>query len=455
MSDSRIPLPPDSGAPLRSHRVTVDFDVHASSQEYADWLVRVMLIASLGKPRTEAEPPDYGRVPGVLSWAPADRVQAQPEHGSALSPEWAPFEGSGIPEIVARMFPPLPAETDHQLPDGELDVEGFEDAMQQWRDDCLELAVQASHLPELLEHVEQLEAAQTREARVADAERVRDGLIDLLERDPLPAEPRKEDYLVTVAPSYEGEYDDMRFRWDHSQWRTDFVAAANRREQTLNALLAEGGQRTNYLPEQFQHDWIPADLVALHTLRALVDSAQLGTGEEIGREEIALVERLLEASDLEVRVLDPDDPTGVELYEGPGSEAHDWLPPGIYDATGQAGVGEYRVVVGRMPGGETTSAAFPPVEHDSATLNAISRVLERDTRGTELVELLAHINALVVGTGRTGVDPADITPAQVPLTRLEQGVMLSDLLAERAQHLNPQEESPTQGLPKLGPGRDL
>ena len=48
------------------------------------------------------------------------------------------------------------------------------------------LAVQASRLPETLDRLER-------------AERVRDGLVDLLERERLPVEPVKEDYLVTVA----------------------------------------------------------------------------------------------------------------------------------------------------------------------------------------------------------------------------------------------------------------
>ncbi|SJM65090.1 hypothetical protein CZ674_10275 [Agrococcus casei LMG 22410] len=51
----------------------------------------------------------------------------------------------------------------------------------------------------------------------------------------------KEDYLVTVAPSFEGEYEDMRFRSDHAQWRSEFTATALRREHALQGLVAKGG----------------------------------------------------------------------------------------------------------------------------------------------------------------------------------------------------------------------
>lgn len=129
---------------------------------------------------------------------------------------WEQFEGAGVPEIVARMFPPEPRPDAFALPDGGPDVDGFEDAHEQSRETCLHLAYTAARLPELLERLEELEQAHQQRAQVVDAERVRDAVIDLLERDPLPVEPVKDDYLVTVAPAYEGEYNDMQYRWDHS-----------------------------------------------------------------------------------------------------------------------------------------------------------------------------------------------------------------------------------------------
>jgi hypothetical protein len=464
MSDPTLPPAPEP-APLRSHRVTIEFDVLARSQPEADHLVNEVLIEELAGPpeqlRTDGDRvfgEDFGDdVAHVLSWVPRSESAAAPLSEAVPSPEWAPFEDSGIPEIVARMFPPFPSEDDHRRADGSLNEDAFEFEVQEWREVCLELAVQAAQLPDLLARLDQLEQAQTSQARIDESERVRDGLIDLLDRDPLPVEPRKEDYLVTIAPSFEGEVEDMRFAWDHSQWRSDFTAAALRRDHTLRELLAEGGPRTTYLPAHFHRDWVPAGLIALHTLRSIVESEQPILGISIEREQAAQLEALLAAADPEVRVLDPDDPSGVELYAGPASEAHAWLPSGVYEATGPDGTGEFRLVVGPIPGSEgvTASAAFPPLEHDSAALSEIARILEHDTEIADPATVLAHINETVTGTGRIGALPSDLARTPEPLTRIERGVLLSELLAEREQHLNPPADGPEPHAPETGPERNL
>lgn len=452
MSDITIPPLGYSSEPPRPHRVVIAFDVLARSQTEAQHMVDEVLIEEL------AGPPDQVRadgdrvfgeefgddVPHIRSWTPAPEATSTPQVG-VPSPAWEAFEESGILEIVAEMFPPEPAAGDFRRTDGTPDRDGFEDAHERWRDECLSLAVQASRLPETL-------------GRVERAERVRDGLVDLLERERLPVEPVKEDYLVAVAPSFEGEYEDMRFRSDHAQWRSEFTATALRREHALQGLVAEGGPRTSFLPERFHREWVPSDLIALQTLRVLVERETAGEGKPLldraQREELSA---MLFAADPDVSVPDPDDPVGMRIYEGPASEAHLWIVPGVYDATGLDGEGRFRLVVGRVPVGDgvMASAAFAPAEHDSAVVNEIARILEQDTEQHDPATVLERINTAVLGTGRTAATPLDIHPPAQALTSLERGAMLSELLAEREQHLDTDPDDPEPPSPGRGPGRSL
>lgn len=458
MSDATTPNPPDPApVPLGLHRVTIEFDVRARDQDEARYLVSEVLIEDL------AGPPDQLRTDGdrvfgerfgdevshIVSWIPAPgREQQRPARDWVFVPsrEWEPFEGTGLPEIVAEMFPPEPRQADYLLPNGEEDPDGFEDAHQAWREECLSLAVSASRLPSIL-------------TRLKETERVRDGLIDLLEREPLPDEPQRDDYLVTVSPAYEGEYEDMRYRSDHAQWRADFTAVARRRDYALDGLLAEGGPRTMYLPEKFYREWVPSDLIAIHTLRALVEREKSGPGapmmERTWRERL---ESMLYTTDPDVQVIDPDDPERGAMYVGQASEAHEWLPPGVYDATGRDGDGEFRLVVGRVPIGDgvTASAAFPPAEHDSAAMNEIARILEHDTETHDPAAVIARINDAIQATGRVGALPGEFENHASSPTRLEHGVLLSELLAERETHLDPPSDNdPGAAPPTRGPSRDL
>ncbi|QUY61533.1 hypothetical protein [Gulosibacter molinativorax] len=451
MSDITIPPLGYSPEPPRPHRVVVEFDVLARTQAGAQHMVDEVLFEEV------AGPPDQLRTDGdrvfgeefgddvshIRSWIP---VPAAPPAARAVPlPGWEAFEESGIPEIVAEMFPPEPATGDFLLPDGTPDAGAFEDAHERWRDECLSLAVQASRLPDTLERVER-------------AERVRDGLVDLLEREQLPVEPVKEDYLVTVAPSFEGEYEDMRFRSDHAQWRFDFTATARHREHALQGLVEEGGPRMMFLPERFHREWVPSDLIAQQTLRVLMEREKAGEGRPLlDRREREELEAMLFAADPDIRVVDPDDPSGAEFYAGRASEAHEWMPPGVYDATGINGEGQFRLVVGRVPVGDevTASAAFPPAEHDSAVVNKIARILEQDTEQHDPATVLERINAAVLETGRTAATPSDIRSPEQALTRLERGALLSELLAEREQHLDTDPDGPERPTSDRGPGRSL
>lgn len=466
MSDSNIPPPLGYVSdPLQPHRVVVEFDVLARSQAEADHIVGEVLVEELaGEPedirtdgaRVFAE--DFGDdVASIRSWEPLDVASVPPKVMAVPSVEWEPLEDSGIPEIVARMFPPEPQTAAFRLPDGTADTEGFDEAHEQWRETCLHLAYAAARLPETLARVEVLEQAQQRAGRAAGAERVRDAVIDLLERDPLPVEPVKDDYLVTVAPAFEDEYEDMRYAWDHSQWRTEFTAAALRREHVLRELISDGGPRTSYLPAQFSRTWMPADLAAIHTLRGLVDIDESGLGiVPLAREVRDRVEAMLAAADPDIRVADPDDPERGELFAGLASDAHDWVPAGVYAATGIDGEGDFRLIVGPVPGtaGATASAAFPHAEHDSAVLNGIAWILEQHTEQQPPAEVLRQVNDRVISTGRTGALVTDLGHAE-PMTRLERGVLLSEFLAEREQQLDPGPDDPERPSPDAGLGRNL
>ena len=454
MPETSIPPLGYTPDPLRPHRVVIEFDVLARSQSEADHMVQEVLIEELAGPpedlRTQGDRvfgENFGPdVPSITSWVPlTDAQRTIREQVVVPSPGWESFEGTGIPEIVAEVFPPEPVTTDFRLADGTPDAEAFEDAHEQWRDACLSLAVQASRLPDLLERLDR-------------AERVRDGLLDLLGREQLPVEPRKEDYLVTVSPAYEGEYESMRYSWDHTQWRADFTDAARRREHALAGLVAEGGPRTMFLPAKFHREWVPADLIALQTLREVVEWEKSGPGVPIlGRKMREQLEAMLFAADPDVRVIDPDDPAGSVLYEGPASEAHEWIPAGVYDATGSVGAGEFRLVVGRVPVGDgvTASAAFPPAEHDSGVLNEIARILEQDTEVHSAETIIQRVNAAVESTGRAGAPHTDPSSSPELLTRLERGVLLSELLAEREEQLCSDRDDPEPPATGPTPGRAL
>jgi hypothetical protein len=258
----------------------------------------------------------------------------------------------------------------------------------------LDLAVSASRLPTILE-------------RLTETERVRDGLIDTLHRLPLPVPPDRGEYHTASGDARARAMQEADYRRDTELWRTDFVDIVLRRDAALNGLLASGGPRTTFLPDSFHHEWLPADLLAVQTLRALVDSdagGRLAT-RLLGRADRQQLSAMLAAADLNVRVPDPDYPAAAPIYEGPASEAHQWIPDGVYPATDPFGYGDLRLVVGRALVGDavTASAVFPTVEHDSAAMNAIAAVLE-DAEEHAPADVVARLRDIVAGTGRSASD---------------------------------------------------
>lgn len=418
-------MPADSPEPQRPpramQRVQVAFAVDTPSGEHAASTVRYLVRALLeGRERHADLDEPRSR---VTSWS---LIQHNPFHA------WEPFEDTDIPDLVAEMFPPEPRRNDFGTVAGGIDEDAFEDAHDQWRDECLTLAINASQLPSVL-------------ARLERAERVRDAIVDVMARYPIPREPVLEDFPERFFGNR--LYDKAAFTDEHDRWQQLVSETVAARERALRTVLAEGGRRTAYLPPQFHREWTPSDLLAVTTLRELLDQPTSVTGQLLAREQRQELAAMLFAADPEVRVPDPDAPDGPAIYEGLASEAHAWIPPGVYAATGLDGQGEFRVVVGRVPIGtsSTASAAFPPAEHDSAVLNRIARILEGGLEEGDPRELLTRIDVLVTATGR---------PAGGSQTMLEQGATLGELLDQREQQLRPDTDGAQRPDRREGPELD-
>ncbi|MGR6902104.1 hypothetical protein [Glutamicibacter sp. BSL13] len=407
----------DNDARVVSPRhVDVRVMIEAASQEEARTHVQTVLRDATNADTEVADPGSREGGARMRGWSI-----------TATAPEiWDSLAEGGIPEILAEMFPPEPDPADYRTPGGELDEEAYDEACDDWRDRCRGLSVTAARLPGLLERVER-------------AERVRDGLLDVMERHALPAYPDGLQFR-----DRQGHVDDAAYRAAVSDWEQECLTTLLAQNEALEQLRQEGGPRTAYLPAQFHQDWIPADLLAVTALRELLEQPAAVTGRFLGREQRQELAAMLFAADPEVSISDPDAPGEMPIYEGQASEAHRWIIPGVYQATGMDGQGEFRVAVGRSPVGDTgtASAAFPPAEHDSTILNQIAHVLEeaaqadpdddfdREIPDAGLREVVERIDTLVAATGRTAGDGG---------TLIEQGALLSDLLARREQSLHPDE----------------
>jgi hypothetical protein len=288
-----------------------------------------------------------------------DRVMA--EYGREAERVWGPLLDSGIPEMLAEAFPTMPEPADWPDLDGTTSGPMWEAAVEDWMEECLDLAVHAAHVADLLDRLDALEQFQ-REVAV------------MLADEPLPREPDKADYLAT-RPAYEGEFDDMAYRWDRDQWQADFPKAARHREAKLSSLLRDSMRGAPMDRPTRRTDGVEkAQVDALKEL--IVPGA---TGHALGeawldRDGRRRVSRLLH--DLGDRPVVVPGPEGHQ-YSGLARDAHRWLQPGVYEATGLGGEGRYRLVVGiaAQAGGPGWAAAVDPHDRaDTATLDDLAQL---------------------------------------------------------------------------------
>ena len=90
-------------------------------------------------------------------------------------------------------------------------------------------------------------------------------------------------------------------------------------------------------------------------------------------------------------------------------------------------------------------------------LNEVARILEQNSEQYEPAEVLEQVNAAIVSTGRIGAAPEPFGGASPgrAVTRLEQGVLLSEFLTEREQHLDTGPDDPERPTPGTGFSRNL
>ena len=422
--------PPLDASQVSHYRLNVEFDVTGAT--WGDARAFLDRTLSDGLDPDRADP--AGRA--IHSWtdgAPPGQPVAAP------LPGWEALQDSGIPEMVAEMFPPEPSPAAYIRDDGSLDADGLADAQEQWREKCLTLGLRASRLPELLDRLER-------------TENLRDDVVDVLERFPLPVRPNRQDYQVTAAPRYPAEIDEVRYGADLRAWRTQFDQVVEDREQALRTVLAGAGGRSPYLPARFAREWVPADLLAVQVLRAVAQPGRtVSAAGLLSSQQSYELAAVLAGRDPVVSVPDPDDPTGVPIYEGWASVAHELLAPGLYSATGRDGTGQYRLVVAHAPVADTVmaSAAFRVDEHEAASLDKIANLLHQLDAGSHPDRVFVAINAVVADTGREG---ADLDTLGAPA--LQPGAAMRTLLAHREQDLTPGEPTPGQGG-RGEPGRRL
>jgi len=405
----------------RQYRIPVVFEVanngereqaarvlHALLTSWSDGIYEVPIVDEHGAPTVPIQ--SWWFPESALKHVDGNAREAQHLRGpNAFIDE---YEDTPVMELLAEAFPEAPNPEDYRTAGGELDENAWGIALDNFTGEALDLAIKVTRIDDIVGRLERAEA-------------LRDGLADLLERTPLPEEPQRQDYLVTVAQRYAGEIDGSRYDWDYAGWQGDFNAAALIREQELRRLLTGAGGRSPVLPPRFQNEWLPRDLIAIQALRDLVDQEESPEPPRrlLSRESRAHLRAMLHVGDLDIRVRDAG---GGELYAGAASRAVGTLPAGVYEATTLFGDERVRLVVG--PAGrhnQLASTAFPRGEHDGAVLDEIARTMQAAPDEA----LRDRLSAVLAAVGRSG------SQIRQPKTRLEQGVLLSELLRERHARL--------------------
>lgn len=192
---------PSAGA--RHHQVSVSLHVEAPTPAEARIVVDEFMtgLAEDGSARHAAS---SGTRRALRGWDFTDPI---------LVETFGQFEGTGVLDLMADMFEPEPAMEDFRLPGGGIDEDAFEDVHADWREQCLDRAIAAAQLPQLL-------------SRLDSAEYTRDAITEVLERYLKPAEPLREDYEDWYA-----------FHEAHHEWRGEYLAVSERRDEALTQAL--------------------------------------------------------------------------------------------------------------------------------------------------------------------------------------------------------------------------
>lgn len=404
----------------RRYRIPVVFEIAGSDREQAAQLLHALL-ARWGDDLAKSPVLDERGAPThpvKARWFPeaalkhVDGNTREAQHLRNPNAFIDEYEDTPVMELLAEAFPEAPNPEDYRTAGGELDENAWGIAFDNFTGEALDLAIKVARLDDLTERLDRAEA-------------LRDDLADVLERDRLPEEPHKDDYLVTVAPNYRGEIDAEPYDEDRSYWESAFHAAALARERQLLQLLADGGGRSPVLPPRFQNEWVPRDLMSLQALRDLVnqeDSSEPPT-RLLSREVRTHLRAMLHTADLQVRVRQAD---GTDLYIGRASHAAAVLPAGVYDATTMYGDEPARLVVG--PAGRHNalySGAFLREQYNESVVTEIA-LAARAVPDRDLRDRLAGILATVGHVADRIV---------VPTTPSEHAMLLGELLRQRRERL--------------------
>ncbi|MDR1635485.1 MAG: hypothetical protein LBS27_11345 [Bifidobacteriaceae bacterium] len=270
---------------------------------------------------------------------------------------WADLSGSPVAVMVSEAFREAPARAGFPAgPDGD----GlWEEEMEAWRGECLELASAVANLPDILDRLDLLEHQNSVLAR-------------RLAADPLPERPR-------TAGGWRGL----------GAWVGEFVSAAARREEAV----ARWRDAVRQTPQTAlgMRDLVEDQARALAA--ALADlSAPGGAGgrslaerglDRAGRDEVA---RLFASGRAAVEV---GGFAGAEFdCRGGGGRAWERLEPGWYEAAALDGAAPAAVVVGRDPrgGGGLVSGAYKLDTATVALLAPVRRLAADAARNTATTE---------------------------------------------------------------------
>jgi len=312
--------------------------------------------------------------------------------------DWEVLNDGGIPDKLIAAIDPAPLASDYVRHQGVFDSDLFQEDLDEWMQQVLDITNGIANVLESQERLEQLESMRFTLARHVRAH-------------PLPQEPNRVDYYPDGPKAHQGQSPDAAWLWDHTQWEKSFQAAALDTERVLAKMIYVTS------PDNLRVGG-PSDPmvgVAAQRVDALFDLVKPGpdggpslaeTG--LGAAERMRLEFMLRCGTVSTRVANPD-ATGTPRFDGLAVDAHRMLAPGLYRATLPDGSGDYRLIVGRSPvNGRTGVSAAYPLDEATATLLADTAKL-RD-QATQPRQVAEPDVTVTVGFKVTSPNGGRITP---------------------------------------------